>query len=99
MLPSQFQDELKKEEDAKKQLKVRLEVAKYFQDVVAERAKTVRDSNVREVSRSDPQRPPVVNVQGEAHVFAFFWGCLYFHPEVFRTDPLTTFVLLLPLAS
>mmetsp|Transcript_11745 Transcript_11745/g.35796 ORF Transcript_11745/g.35796 Transcript_11745/m.35796 type:complete len:670 (-) Transcript_11745:1796-3805(-) len=55
MLPSQFQDSLKKEEDAKKQLKVRLEVAKYFQNVVAERAKTVRDSNAKEEIRKEAE--------------------------------------------
>eukprot|EP00188_Purpureofilum_apyrenoidigerum_P005511 Plantae.Rhodophyta-Purpureofilum_apyrenoidigerum.ctg7252.p1 GENE.Plantae.Rhodophyta-Purpureofilum_apyrenoidigerum.ctg7252~~Plantae.Rhodophyta-Purpureofilum_apyrenoidigerum.ctg7252.p1 ORF type:complete len:672 (-),score=189.47 Plantae.Rhodophyta-Purpureofilum_apyrenoidigerum.ctg7252:2016-4031(-) len=55
MLPSQFQDSLKKEEDAKKQLKVRLEVAKYFQKVVAERAKTVRDSNAKEEIRKEAE--------------------------------------------
>ncbi|KAA8498381.1 LETM1 and EF-hand domain-containing protein 1, mitochondrial [Porphyridium purpureum] len=45
MLPSQFQDSVKREEDLKRQLKLRLELAKYLQDVVEEKAKVIRTSS------------------------------------------------------
>lgn len=49
MLPSQFQDQMKKEEDLKRSLKGRLELAKYLSDVVEERAKTIKASDVNSV--------------------------------------------------
>eukprot|EP00871_Galdieria_phlegrea_P003679 jgi/Galph1/4311/GphlegSOOS_G2962.1 len=45
MIPSQFQDKMKKEEELKKQLKVRLELARYLQDVVEEKAKKIKSSS------------------------------------------------------
>ena len=42
MIPSQFQDKKKKEEDLKRQLKARLELAKYLQDVVEDKARTIK---------------------------------------------------------
>ncbi len=45
MLPSQFQDRMKKEEDMKRSLKGRLELAKYLRDVVEEKAKTIKASS------------------------------------------------------
>lgn len=45
MLPSQFQDQMKQEEDMKRQLKARLELAKYLRDVVEEKAKVIRASS------------------------------------------------------
>ena len=45
MLPSQFQDQMKKEEDLKRQLKARLELAKYLRDVVEEKAKVIKASS------------------------------------------------------
>lgn len=45
MLPSQFQDDMKKTEDMKKQLKGRLEIAKYLRDVVEEKAKVIKSSS------------------------------------------------------
>lgn len=45
MLPSQFQDNMKKEEDLKRALKGRIEIAKYLRDVVEENAKRIKDSS------------------------------------------------------
>lgn len=45
MLPSQFQDQMKQEEDMKRSLKGRLELAKYLRDVVEEKAKTIKASD------------------------------------------------------
>lgn len=50
MLPSQFQDEMKKTEDMKKQLKGRLEIAKYLREVVEEKAKIIKSSSEDSVS-------------------------------------------------
>lgn len=49
MLPSQFQDQMKKEEDLKRRLKGRLELAKYLRDVVEEKAKTIKASDTNSV--------------------------------------------------
>lgn len=46
MLPSQFQDQMKNEQDMKRKLKGRLELAKYLRDVVDEKAKQIRASDV-----------------------------------------------------
>lgn len=45
MLPSQFQDNMKKEEDMKRRLKGRIEIAKYLRDVVEEKAKSIKTSS------------------------------------------------------
>lgn len=45
MLPSQFQDQMKKEEDMKRSLKGRLELAKYLRDVVEKKAKVIKASS------------------------------------------------------
>lgn len=50
MLPSQFQDQMKREEDLKRKLKGRLELAKYLRDVVEEKAKAVKASDANSVS-------------------------------------------------
>lgn len=50
MLPSQFQDQMKEEEKLKKRLKARLELAKYLREVVEEKAKLVKASDVNSVS-------------------------------------------------
>lgn len=50
MLPSQFQNQMKKEEDLKRRLKGRLELAKYLRDVVEEKAKTIKASDTNSVS-------------------------------------------------
>lgn len=50
MLPSQFQDQMKADEDLKRRLKARLELAKYLRDVVEEKAKTVKGSDASSVS-------------------------------------------------
>ncbi|CDF36446.1 unnamed protein product [Chondrus crispus] len=50
MLPSQFQDQMKSDEDMKRRLKARLELAKYLRDVVEEKAKTVKGSDASSVS-------------------------------------------------
>lgn len=50
MLPSQFQDQMKQEEDMKRSLKGRLELAKYLRDVVEEKAKTIKASDTNSVS-------------------------------------------------
>ena len=50
MLPSQFQDNMKKEEDLKRQLKARIEIAKYLRDVVEEKAKYIKASSSDSVS-------------------------------------------------
>ncbi|KAF6002820.1 hypothetical protein F1559_004034 [Cyanidiococcus yangmingshanensis] len=55
MIPSHFQDKKKKEEDLKRQLKARIELAKYLQDVVEEKARMIRsessaDQDVRELA-------------------------------------------------
>jgi LETM1 and EF-hand domain-containing protein 1 len=55
MIPSHFQDKKKKEEDLKRQLKARLELAKYLQDVVEEKARMIRsqssaDDDVRKLA-------------------------------------------------
>lgn len=50
MLPSQFQDQMKAEEDMKRRLKGRLELAKYLRDVVEEKAKTIKASDASSVS-------------------------------------------------
>lgn len=49
MLPSQFQDQIKNEEDLKRKLKGRLELAKYLRDVVEEKAKQIRASSANSV--------------------------------------------------
>lgn len=49
MLPSQFQDNMKQEEDLKRRLKGRLELAKYLRDVVEERAKSIKVSTQNSV--------------------------------------------------
>jgi len=43
MIPSHFQDKKKKEEDMKRQLKARIELAKYLQDVVEAQALMIRN--------------------------------------------------------
>lgn len=48
MIPSQFQDKMKKEEELKKQLKLRLEMARYLQDVVEEKAKKIKSSSEKD---------------------------------------------------
>ncbi|EME28093.1 calcium-binding EF hand family protein isoform 2 [Galdieria sulphuraria] len=48
MIPSQFQDRMKKEEELKKQLKLRLEMARYLQDVVEEKAKKIKSSSEKD---------------------------------------------------
>lgn len=45
MLPSQFQDAMKAEEDLKRQLKVKIELAKYLRDVVEEKARVLKNSS------------------------------------------------------
>lgn len=50
MLPSQFQDQMKTEEDMKRRLKGRLELAKYLRDVVEERATEIKASDANSVS-------------------------------------------------
>eukprot|EP00178_Gracilaria_changii_P000237 TRINITY_DN1023_c0_g1_i9.p1 TRINITY_DN1023_c0_g1~~TRINITY_DN1023_c0_g1_i9.p1 ORF type:complete len:785 (+),score=160.70 TRINITY_DN1023_c0_g1_i9:5456-7810(+) len=45
MLPSQFQDQMKSDENLKRRLKGRLELAKYLRDVVEEKAKTIKASD------------------------------------------------------
>lgn len=45
MLPSQFQDAMKAEEDLKRQLKVKIELAKYLRDVVEEKARVLKSSS------------------------------------------------------
>ena len=45
MLPSQFQDDMKKEEDMKRRLKGRIEIAKYLREVVEEKAKSIKTSS------------------------------------------------------
>mmetsp|Transcript_17598 Transcript_17598/g.52868 ORF Transcript_17598/g.52868 Transcript_17598/m.52868 type:complete len:846 (+) Transcript_17598:182-2719(+) len=44
MLPSTFEDKLKKEEQLKKRLTAKLEVARFLQDTVADMAKDIRDN-------------------------------------------------------
>lgn len=50
MLPSQFQNQMKSEENLKRRLKARLGLAKYLQEVVEEKAKLVKASDVNSVS-------------------------------------------------
>lgn len=57
MLPSQFQDQMKAEEDMKRRLKGRLELAKYLRDVVEEKAKTIKASDASSVSFPLQGRP------------------------------------------
>lgn len=52
MLPSQFQDQMKNEEDLKRRLKGRLELAKYLRDVVEEKAKQIKGSSASSVRYS-----------------------------------------------
>lgn len=49
MLPSQFQDQMKSEENLKRRLQARLELAKYLREVVEERAKRVKSSDANAV--------------------------------------------------
>jgi len=50
MLPSTFQDQLKKEEEQKKRLAARLGIAHFLQDTIAEMAKDIRDTGSRDAS-------------------------------------------------
>ncbi|KAJ7375252.1 letm1 and EF-hand domain-containing protein 1, mitochondrial [Desmophyllum pertusum] len=49
MLPSTFADKTKKEEDKKKQLKVKIQMAKFLQDTVEEMAVTAKQKKTQEV--------------------------------------------------
>uniref|UniRef100_A0A7S1TCZ3 Mitochondrial proton/calcium exchanger protein n=1 Tax=Compsopogon caeruleus TaxID=31354 RepID=A0A7S1TCZ3_9RHOD len=55
MLPSQFQDQMKKEEDLKRQLKLRIELAKYLRDVVEEKARFIQSSSKPEEVKKDAE--------------------------------------------
>jgi len=56
MLPSQFQDAMKAEEDLKRQLKVKIELAKYLRDVVEEKARVLKNSSsAGEAVRADAE--------------------------------------------
>lgn len=50
MLPSTYEDKLKKEEEVKKRLAVKLEVARFLQDTVAEMARDINKKRTGEVS-------------------------------------------------
>lgn len=52
MLPSTFEDKLKKEEDMKKRIGARLEVARFLQDTVAEMANDMQRSSSGEKKTS-----------------------------------------------
>lgn len=49
MLPSQFEDKLKAEEELKKRLAAKLQVARFLQDTMAEMAREMRVSRHGEV--------------------------------------------------
>lgn len=49
MLPSTFEDKSKKEENKKKQLKVKIQMAKFLQDTVEEMAVTAKEKKTQEV--------------------------------------------------
>jgi LETM1 and EF-hand domain-containing protein 1 len=51
MLPSTFEDKLKKEEDRKKQLKIKLNVASFLQETVGEMASDPQNKK-RDVAQS-----------------------------------------------
>lgn len=48
MLPSTFEDKLKKEEELKKRLAVKMQVARFLQDTVAEMANNIRKRSTGE---------------------------------------------------
>ncbi|CAL8464272.1 g3807 [Coccomyxa elongata] len=52
MLPSTFEDKLKKEEELKKRVGVKLEVARFLQDTVSEMAKQMKSSKTGETQAS-----------------------------------------------
>ena len=52
MLPSTFEDKLKKEEELKRRLGAKLEVARFLQDTVAEMAKDIKSKRTGEVQAS-----------------------------------------------
>lgn len=49
MLPSTFEDKSKKEENRKKQLKVKIQMAKFLQDTIEEMAVTAKKKKTQEV--------------------------------------------------
>jgi LETM1 and EF-hand domain-containing protein 1 len=52
MLPSTFEDKLRKEEELKRRVAVKLEVARFLQDTVQEMAKEIKSKRTGEVSAS-----------------------------------------------
>ena len=55
MLPSTFEDKLKKEEELKRRLGAKLEVARFLQDTVAEMAKDIKSKRTGEVQASSEE--------------------------------------------
>lgn len=61
MLPSTFEDKLKKEEEVKKRLVVKMEVAKFLQDTVAEMAKDIKAKRTGDTSANAAELYAFVN--------------------------------------
>lgn len=61
MLPSTFEDKLKKEEEVKKRLVIKMEVAKFLQDTVAEMAKNIKAKRTGEMSASADELYTFIN--------------------------------------
>ncbi|WIA07926.1 hypothetical protein OEZ85_007404 [Tetradesmus obliquus] len=61
MLPSTFEDKLKKEEEVKKRLVVKMEVAKFLQDTVAEMAKDIKAKRTGEMSTNAAELYAFIN--------------------------------------
>lgn len=55
MLPSTFEDKLKQQEDLKKRLAVKLEVARFLQDTVAVMARDLKKKSTGETQESAAQ--------------------------------------------
>jgi LETM1 and EF-hand domain-containing protein 1 len=67
MLPSTFEDKLKKEEELKKRLAVKMQVARFLQDTVAEMANDIRKRSTGEQAATAAELYKfVAKVGGEA---------------------------------